>query len=120
MSLFKQFTHVSVTVTDVGKAREFYSNVLGFQEIPRPAFDFPGRFLHDRILIRRGDNGLLNFQLSVGDMRFKGVAFPSRTQVFGLCADAGTGVSVIVVVGTPARRAAAVRRCTSGVLFWLL
>ena len=42
MSLFKQFTHVSVTVTDVGKAREFYSDILGFQEIARPAFNFPG------------------------------------------------------------------------------
>ena len=42
MSLFKQFTHVSVTVTDVAKAREFYSDTLGFQEIPRPAFNFPG------------------------------------------------------------------------------
>jgi catechol 2,3-dioxygenase-like lactoylglutathione lyase family enzyme len=42
MSLFKQLTHVSVTVTDVARAREFYSNVLGFEEIARPAFDFPG------------------------------------------------------------------------------
>ena len=33
MSLFKQFTHVSVTVTDVAKAREFYSDTLGLQEI---------------------------------------------------------------------------------------
>jgi catechol-2,3-dioxygenase len=41
MSLFKQFTHVSVTVTDVAKAREFYSDTLGFEEIPRPAFNFP-------------------------------------------------------------------------------
>jgi len=42
MSLFKQLTHVSVTVTDVAKAREFYSDTLGFEEIPRPAFNFPG------------------------------------------------------------------------------
>ncbi len=42
MSLFKQMSHVSVTVTDVGKAREFYTGLLGLQEIPRPAFDFPG------------------------------------------------------------------------------
>jgi glyoxylase I family protein len=42
MSLFKQFTHVSITVTDVAKAREFYSGLLGLQEIARPAFDFPG------------------------------------------------------------------------------
>jgi catechol 2,3-dioxygenase-like lactoylglutathione lyase family enzyme len=40
--LFKILSHVSVTVTDVTKARDFYSGVLGFQEIPRPAFDFPG------------------------------------------------------------------------------
>jgi catechol 2,3-dioxygenase-like lactoylglutathione lyase family enzyme len=39
---FKILSHVSVTVTDVAKAREFYSGVLGFQEVPRPAFDFPG------------------------------------------------------------------------------
>ena len=40
--LFKILSHVSVTVTDVAKARDFYSGVLGFKEIPRPAFDFPG------------------------------------------------------------------------------
>ena len=42
MSLFKILSHVSVTVTDVAKARDFYTGVLGFPEIPRPAFDFPG------------------------------------------------------------------------------
>src|SRR5215813_5253190 len=41
MALFNQLTHISVTVTDVAKAREFYSDVLGFQEIDRPAFNFP-------------------------------------------------------------------------------
>jgi catechol 2,3-dioxygenase-like lactoylglutathione lyase family enzyme len=42
MSLFRELNHVSITVTDVAKAREFYTGVLGLQEIPRPAFDFPG------------------------------------------------------------------------------
>jgi glyoxylase I family protein len=42
MGLFKELNHVSITVTDVDKAREFYTGALGFQEIPRPAFDFPG------------------------------------------------------------------------------
>lgn len=42
MELFKELNHVSITVTDVGKAREFYGGLLGLQEIPRPAFDFPG------------------------------------------------------------------------------
>jgi glyoxylase I family protein len=34
--------HVSVSVTDLGRAKEFYGNVLGLPEIARPAFDFPG------------------------------------------------------------------------------
>jgi catechol 2,3-dioxygenase-like lactoylglutathione lyase family enzyme len=42
MSLFRQLSHVSITVTDVAKAREFYTGTLGLEEIPRPAFDFPG------------------------------------------------------------------------------
>ena len=42
MGLFKELNHVSITVTDVAKAREFYTGVLGLEEIPRPAFDFPG------------------------------------------------------------------------------
>lgn len=36
------FVHVSVTVTDVEKARRFYGSVLGFQEAQRPDFGFPG------------------------------------------------------------------------------
>jgi hypothetical protein len=69
----------------------------GFWRTTRPSFDLPGRFLHDRVLIRRGESGLLNFQLSVGDMQFKGVAFPSRTQVFGFCADPLTGIFLFVI-----------------------
>jgi catechol 2,3-dioxygenase-like lactoylglutathione lyase family enzyme len=42
MCLFKELSHVSITVTDVAKAREFYTGLLGLPEIPRPAFDFPG------------------------------------------------------------------------------
>jgi transcriptional regulator with XRE-family HTH domain len=69
----------------------------GFWRSTRPSSEHHGRFVHDRILIRRGDSGLLHFQLSVGDMAFKGVAFPSRTQVFGLCADPATGIFLFVI-----------------------
>jgi catechol 2,3-dioxygenase-like lactoylglutathione lyase family enzyme len=31
-----------VAVSDLAKARRFYGDLLGLQEIPRPAFDFPG------------------------------------------------------------------------------
>ncbi|WP_218244066.1 VOC family protein, partial [Pseudomonas sp. 2995-3] len=38
----KELHHVSISVTDLDKAKHFYSDVLGFQEIERPDFDFPG------------------------------------------------------------------------------
>ncbi|GGH76124.1 catechol 2,3-dioxygenase-like lactoylglutathione lyase family enzyme [Pullulanibacillus pueri] len=34
--------HVSLTVTDLEKAKHFYGEVLGLPEIKRPPFDFPG------------------------------------------------------------------------------
>jgi glyoxylase I family protein len=34
--------HVSISVTDLARARKFYSGVLGLKEIARPPFDFPG------------------------------------------------------------------------------
>lgn len=37
--------HVSLNVADVETARRFYVEVLGLEEIPRPAFPFPGAWL---------------------------------------------------------------------------
>ncbi|MGJ9383485.1 VOC family protein [Salipaludibacillus sp. CF4.18] len=34
--------HVSLCVTDLAKAKEFYGEVLGFAELQRPDFDFSG------------------------------------------------------------------------------
>jgi catechol 2,3-dioxygenase-like lactoylglutathione lyase family enzyme len=34
--------HVSLSVTDLQKAKHFYGTLLGFQELNRPNFDFPG------------------------------------------------------------------------------
>ena len=34
--------HVSLAVTELGRARQFYGDILGLQEIPRPPFDFAG------------------------------------------------------------------------------
>ena len=39
----QRIEHVAVVVTDVARAREFYGDVLGLTEVPRPqSFDFPG------------------------------------------------------------------------------
>ena len=38
----RQLHHVSVPVTDVERAKAFYRDVLGLEEIERPPFDFGG------------------------------------------------------------------------------
>jgi catechol 2,3-dioxygenase-like lactoylglutathione lyase family enzyme len=39
---YKELHHVSLTVTDLERAKYFYSHILGLTEIERPNFDFPG------------------------------------------------------------------------------
>jgi catechol 2,3-dioxygenase-like lactoylglutathione lyase family enzyme len=39
---YKCLHHVSLTVTDLEKAKAFYSEILCLKEIQRPDFDFPG------------------------------------------------------------------------------
>lgn len=52
MIIIETLHHVSITVTDLERARRFYDGVLGLDEIERPAFDFPGAWyrLGDRQL----------------------------------------------------------------------
>lgn len=40
--LIERLHHVSLSVTDLARARRFYADVLGLRELPRPPFDFPG------------------------------------------------------------------------------
>ena len=42
MLSFKSFSHVSVTVSDLEKAKAFYGGLIGLKELPRPPFNFPG------------------------------------------------------------------------------
>jgi glyoxylase I family protein len=39
------YSHVAISVTDLDVARDFYCDVLGFEELPRPDFGFPGLWL---------------------------------------------------------------------------
>ena len=36
------FSHAAVRISDVGRARNFYENVLGLRTLPRPDFGFGG------------------------------------------------------------------------------
>ncbi|MFZ3587715.1 VOC family protein [Bacillus sp. DJP31] len=38
----QDFHHISLSITDLDKAKHFYGNILGLKELNRPNFDFPG------------------------------------------------------------------------------
>ncbi|WP_453996760.1 VOC family protein [Bacillus nitroreducens] len=42
MIKYKELHHVSLSVTNLEKAKDFYSNILCLEELERPGFDFPG------------------------------------------------------------------------------
>lgn len=61
------YSHVAISVTDLAAARRFYCDLLGFEELPRPDFGFPGLWL------RVGD---LQLHLGVVDEMKPSAGFP--------------------------------------------
>jgi transcriptional regulator with XRE-family HTH domain len=80
----------------------------GFWRTTRPAISQPDRFIHDRLMIRRADNGFLTFRLGVEDMRFEGWTFPTQTQLFSIGADARTGIFIFTIFNAVLRSRAEV------------
>jgi hypothetical protein len=80
----------------------------GFWRTTRPAIGMPGRFVHDRLIIRKADNGLLTFRLGVEDMRFEGWTFLTQTQLFSIAADPRTGMFVFTIFNAVLRHRAEV------------
>ena len=54
--------HVAVSVSDLARAKEFYGNVLGLEEIARPAFPFDGAWY------RVGRSGSASDRLAGSDL----------------------------------------------------
>lgn len=80
----------------------------GFWRTTRPAIGMPGRFMHDRLMIRKAANGFLTFRLGVEDMRFEGWSFLTQTQLFSIGADPGTGMFVFTIFNAVLRHRAEV------------
>lgn len=96
--------HVSVSVGDIDQARTFYSETLGFSEIERPAFEFPG------VWYRVGATPL--HLTTGGDVRGAGAALRPNDPHFAVAVDGdldqflnrlrSEGVEVFELVNSPA------------------
>lgn len=78
----------------------------GVWRTTRPAIGQPGRFMHDHVLIRRADNGLLSVRLQVEDMQFVGWTLMTQTQLFSFAADARSGVFIFSIYNAVLRHKA--------------
>lgn len=45
MTTVTGYSHLAISVTDLDAARQFYTGLLGFEELRRPDFGFPGMWL---------------------------------------------------------------------------
>lgn len=63
----------------------------GFYRSTRPYADLPGRFIHDRMMIRRDANALLWFDLRCGRVAVEGWVLPQQNQLFVVGAENASG-----------------------------
>ena len=83
MFTIESLHHVSIPVTDLGRSKQFYREILGLTEIDRPPFDFPGAWyqlgdrqlhliVHDHSTFREGktvDSRDIHFAIRVNSYR---------------------------------------------------
>lgn len=60
-----EINHYFVRANDLKATRDFYCDVLGFEEMPRPNFPFPGYWLgvNGNIQVHMGPHGIPNSEL---------------------------------------------------------
>ena len=60
-----ELNHYFVRANDLEKSRRFYCDVLGFEEMPRPDFPFPGHWLGvgGKVQVHMGQHGIPNSNL---------------------------------------------------------
>lgn len=78
----------------------------GFWRTTRPSVVMPGRFFHDHGIIRRAENGLLEFNVGGAGLKFDGWLLMAEGQLFAILFDA-VGQTPIFVIwnGVPLSKA---------------
>jgi len=70
----------------------------GFYRSTRPYAQKPGRFIHDQVMIRLEENGLLRFDMSTGGVPVEGRVMLLHTQLFCIGAEMTSGSLVFAIV----------------------
>jgi transcriptional regulator with XRE-family HTH domain len=70
----------------------------GFFRTTRPYAQYPGRFMHDVILIRRGEEGDLRFLLINGGVKVEGVVLLLQNQIFIISAEQTSGAYAFAIL----------------------
>jgi hypothetical protein len=78
----------------------------GFWETTRPSIMMPGKFFHDRGLIRKAANGLLEFKVGGAGLLFEGWLLPAEGQLFAILFDTVGQTPIFVIFnGVPLPKA---------------
>jgi len=78
----------------------------GFWETTRPSVMMPGKFFHDRGIIRKAPNGLLEFKVGGAGLFFEGWLFLAEGQLFALLFDTVGQTPIFVIFnGVPLPKA---------------
>lgn len=80
----------------------------GIWRSTRPSSDLPGRFLHDHLMIRRADTGMLSFRTGVEGVSYEGWALLLQHQLFSIAADRAHGTLLFSIFNGVARQKAEV------------
>jgi catechol 2,3-dioxygenase-like lactoylglutathione lyase family enzyme len=71
----ENFDHITLIVSDLDATREFYVNMLGMTESPRPDFDFPGAWFQvGSVQIHATVEGELAGMAGWGDRKVKSIS----------------------------------------------
>jgi transcriptional regulator with XRE-family HTH domain len=76
----------------------------GFYRSTRPFAQFPGRFIHDHVMIRREPSGVLGFTMGAGNVFVKGWVLRQQNQLFVIAAEQTSGAlgfAILNGVNTP-------------------
>ena len=70
----------------------------GYFRSTRPYAQYPGRFVHDQIMIRRDEYGLLAFDMLSGGVRVRGWALMLQTQLFVVASELTSGALAFAIL----------------------